>query len=160
MARLLSPSEAGQPFGDEVPGGGGRKGDADRYKRGELKRLPARTGLSGAQHCRRPKRSVPPFNTSSFSLPRVQQGYVCRGPYQSKFRPNGICLEVVAVEVVTPAVGEGPPVADTEALLRSSLYAQFFRAAASLAARNLERNCVPFTIRQCPFSEPHKNTLH
>src|ERR1700722_10750775 len=31
--------------------------------------------------------------------------------YQRSFRPNWIWREVVAVEVMTPAVGEGPPVA-------------------------------------------------
>ena len=32
--------------------------------------------------------------------------------YQYSFSPNWICREVVAVEVITPAVGDGPPVAD------------------------------------------------
>ena len=30
----FNPLEAGQPFGHVMPGGGGRKGDANGYKRG------------------------------------------------------------------------------------------------------------------------------
>jgi hypothetical protein len=32
--------------------------------------------------------------------------------YQSNFNPNWTCRDVVVVALITPAVGEGPPVAD------------------------------------------------
>src|SRR5260221_10472766 len=34
--------------------------------------------------------------------------------HQSNFSPNWICRDVVEVEVMTPAVGDGPPVAAAE----------------------------------------------
>ena len=38
-------------------------------------------------------------------------GTISDWPYHRSFNPNWICREVVEVEVITPAVGDGPPVA-------------------------------------------------
>ncbi len=44
-------------------------------------------------------------------LARVLARAVTRYCYQSSFRPNWIWRELVEVDVITPAVGDGPPVA-------------------------------------------------
>jgi hypothetical protein len=77
-------------------------------------------GLSKPQEARsHPKSPHELFPNVTHSLLRerfllkalVNGGYFVR-LYQSSFKPNCICREVVDVEVITPAVGEGTVEAD------------------------------------------------
>src|SRR5215467_8580713 len=64
---------------------------------------------------RSPYRRLPSPSSAADSA-SFRNGIDAAGPlkarYHSNFTPSWICLDVVAVEVTTPAVGEGPPVAD------------------------------------------------